>query len=481
MKRKILSLLLAICMLFTPLAMAQEEQAPSNEETVQEYSAEMQKQIIKLYAKTLASNYYYGIEDEELLYSVICDIIDNGELDLNSAIEAMIEALGDEHAEFYYPEEYKSLTEDIAGEFSGIGVTISDDSDGVIILSVFENGPAYKAGMMPYDYIVAVDGIDVRGMSSSEVRELVVGEKGSEVKVTVLRSGAELELICVRDIVEVSQLETSMINDKLAYIRLYQFTSNAPDELREIVEDLRQKKVKNVIFDLRDNPGGDLNAAIEMAKIFVSAGDIGEIRYKDSSYNQMLKSDNYNAPRFNMLVLMNENSASASEFLAMAIQSRGAGKVLGVQSYGKGSLQAVNNAVGGAGFKYTVGEFYSFKGKRVHTVGITPDIVVRNEYIDVDTSLFGEIDVDMALENPYDEKNLLALEQRLEALGYLDAADGVYDAETKDAIARIQAVLGYKVTGEVGFYEYIYLKDYNYEDVQTVNDLQMDAAIEYFN
>ena len=480
MKRKILSLLLVMCILFTPFAMAQEN-APSNEEIIEEYSAEMQKYIIKLYAKTLASNYYYGIEDEELLYSVICDIIEEGELDLNSAIEAMVGALNDEYAEFYYPEEYKSLNENISGEFSGIGVTISEDKDGVIILSVFEDGPAYKAGMMPYDYIVAVDGVDVRGKSSAEVRELIVGEKGTEVEVTVLRSGKEIELTCIRDVVEVSQFETRMINDKLAYIRLYQFTSNAPDELREIVEDLRQKKVKNVIFDLRDNPGGDINAAIEMAKIFVSAGDIGEIRYKNSAYNEKLKSDNYNSPKFNMLVLMNENSASASEFLAMAIQSRGAGKVLGVQSYGKGSLQAVNNAVGGAGFKYTIGEFYSFKGQRINTIGITPDIVVENESVDIDTSAFEEIDVDVALSNPLDEKNLLALEQRLEALGYLLEADGIYDDETKDAIARIQSILGYKVTGEVGFYEYIYLKDYNYEEIQTINDHQMDAAIKYFN
>ncbi len=482
MKRKILSLILVICIVSAPSAMAQEVQTSSdNEAVVQEYSAEMQKYIIKVYAKTLAANYYYGIEDEELLYSVICDVIEEGRLDLNSAIEAMVETLGDEYAEFYSPEEYKLLTEDIAGEFSGIGVTISENKDGVVILSVFEDGPAYKAGMMPYDYIVGVNGQDVRGKSSGEVRELIVGEKGTEVKVTVLRAGKELELTCIRDTVEVSQIETRMITDKIAYIKLLQFTSNAPDEMRALVEDLKQKNIKNVIFDLRDNPGGDLNAAIEMANIFVSAGDIAEIRYKDSSKNEMIKSNNYNSPKFNMLVLVNENSASASEFLAMAIQSRGAGKVLGVQSYGKGSLQVVNNAVGGAGFKYTIGEFHTFKGQRIHTIGVTPDIVVKNEYIDVDMSEFEEIDVDVVLENPRDEKSILALEQRLEVLGYLPEADGIYDEETKDAVARIQSILGYKVTGEVGFYEYLFLKDYNYEEVKTLIDNQMDAAINYFN
>ncbi len=481
MKRKIISLLLIICMAFSPLAMAQDGQIPPESEAViQEVSTEMQKYIIKMYAKTLAANYYYGVDDEELLYAVICDIIEEGKVDLNSAIEAMIGALGDEYAEFYYPEDYNAMTEEITGEFSGIGVTISENKDGVVVLGVFEDGPAYKAGMMPYDYIVEVDGVNVRGQSSSEVRELVVGEKGTQVKVTVLRNGKELELTCIRDIVEVSQVETKMITDKTAYIKLIQFTSNAPDEMREVVEDLRQKGVKNVIFDLRDNPGGDLNAAIDMANIFVSAGDIGEIRYKDSSYNQMLKSNNYNSPKFNMLVLVNENTASSSEFLAMAIQSRGAGKVLGVQSYGKGCLQAVQNAVGGAGFKYTIGEFYTFKGQRIHTKGITPDIVVNNEYIEVDVDAFEKIDVDVVLENPYDEKSLLALEQRLEVLGYLSEADGIYDDETRDAIARIQSTLGYKVTGEVGFYEYLFLKDYNYDDVEMLVDHQMDAALKYF-
>ncbi len=478
MKRKILSLLLVICIFFAPAVMAQDT---ASNEVVEQYSADMQKYIIKMYAQSLAANYYYGIEDEELLYSVICDVIDEGKLDLNSAIEAMVNTLDDDYAEFYTPDEYQALNEDISGEFSGIGVTISEDKEGVIILSVFEDGPAYKAGMMPYDYIVKVDGVDVRGKSSSDVRELIVGEKGSAVKIGVLRSGKEIELTCVRDTVEVSQVECEMINDKLALITLYQFTSNAPDELSEIVDELRQKKVKNVIFDLRDNPGGDLNAAVEIANIFVSAGDIGEIRYKDSSYNKMLKSNNYNAPRFNMLVLVNENSASASEFLAMAIQSRGAGKVLGVQSYGKGSMQGVYNAVDGAGFKYTVGEFYSFKGQRIHTVGITPDFVVKNEVVDIDASAFEEIDIDKALSEPLYEKNVLALEQRLKALGYLTEADGVYDDATKDAVARIQAVLGYKVTGEVSFYEYVYLKDFNYGEVKTVNDIQMERAIKYFN
>ena len=478
MKRKILSLFLIICMLFTPLALAQEvETASNNEAIVSDYSAEMQKYIIKMYAKTIAANYYYGIDDEELLYAVICDVIEKGGFDLNSAIRAMVEVLGDEYADFYTPEEFAALIDDVSGSFSGIGVTISENKDGLVILDVLEGGPAYKAGMMAYDIIIGVDGKDVRGQSSSQVRDLVVGEKGTQVTVRVLRNGQELDLVCVRDIVAVSQVESGMITDKIAYIRLLQVTSNSPEEVQAIVDELREKNVKKVIFDLRDNPGGDMEAAAALANIFISAGDLVEMRFRNEADNYMVKSTNYNAPKFDMIVLVNENTASAGEFLATAIQSRGAGKVLGVQSYGKASFQAVTNAIGGAGFKYTIGEFYSFKGQRIHTIGVTPDFVVENEYVGVDMSQLEPIDMDRVIENPRDERNVLALEQRLKIFGYMDEADGIYDEKTTEAVSRFQAALGYSITGEAGIYEYVFLNDFNYEEISILVDKQLEAAI----
>ena len=486
MKKKILSLLLVLSIALSCVAFG-EETAPSAVKTpeeqmeeVQVYSNNMQKSIIRTYAHILADNYYYGIEDEQLLFSVICSVIDEGKLDMNKAIEAMIKALDDEHAEFYTPEEYQAMTEDIAGSFSGIGVTIRDHDKGVLVLSVIEGGPAYKAGMMAYDHIVGVDGQDVTQLSSSQVRELIVGETGTEVKVKVLRGGNEIELTCIRETVEVSQLETKMLDEKTAYVKLLQFTTNSPEEMEAYVKELRSNNVKNLVLDLRDNPGGDLQAAIDMANIFISAGAIAELRYKDEKQNTVVYSKNYRAPGFKMLVLVNEHSASASEFLATALQSRGVGKVLGTQTYGKGSMQVLNRAVTGAGFKYTIGEFYSYKGKRIHTMGVTPDIVVENEEKKVDESKFEAIDIDKAASGIQDEQMILALEQRLEALGYIEKADEVFDEQTKDAVSRFQAVLGHEVTGIPGVYEYIYLNDYNYADLSTIVDNQMDAAIEYF-
>lgn len=487
MKKKIISLLLTFILALgsstfaTQGAVSTTETPEQQQMEAEEYSNYMQKKIIQVYAHAFANNYYYGVEDEELLFSVICSMIDEGKLDINKAIEAMIKTLKDEHAEFYTPEEYKAMTEDIAGAFSGIGVTIRDHKNGVLILSVIEDGPAYKAGMMANDYIIAVNGQDVTGMTSAKVRELIVGETGTEVKVKVLRGKEELELTCIRDTVEVSQLETKMLGDKTAYIKILQFTSNSPEEVKACVEELRSKSVKNVVLDLRDNPGGELQAAVDIANIFISAGAIGELRYKDETRNEVIRSTNFHAPNFKMIVLVNEHSASASEFLAMAIQSRGVGKILGTQTYGKGSMQVLNRAVTGAGFKYTVGEFYSYKGQRINTIGVKPDIPVKNEEIKVDESQFAKIDFDRIEEGVRGGDMTLALEQRLNALGYIEEADEVFDEKTTDAVSRFQAVLGYEINGIPGFYEYLFLNDYNYAQLSVVVDNQIQAAIEYFN
>ena len=485
-KNKILALFLASIMLFSTAAYA-DSTSPSGKtveeqiEEVEAYSNYMQKKIIQIYAHALADNYYYGVKDEELLFSVICSMIDEGKLDIDKAIKAMLDTLKDDYAEFYTPDEYKAMTENVSGEFSGIGVTIRDAEKGVLVFSVIEGGPAYKAGVLANDYIIGVNGQSVAGKTSSEVREMVVGATGTEVIVRVLRGNEEIDITCVRDKIEVSQLETEMIDDDTAYIKLLQFTSNSPKEMEAYVKELRSKSVRNVILDLRDNPGGDLQAAIEIANIFLSAGKIGQLRYKDEEKNTFISSTNFHAPNFRMTVLVNENSASASEFLAMAIQSRNAGKIIGTKTYGKGSMQVLNSSITGSGFKYTVGEFYSYKGQRIHTIGVIPDIAVENDIIKVDESEFAKIDLDRVSEGALGGEMTLALEERLRALGYMQEADEVFDETTKEAVSRFQAIIGQEINGIPGFFEYLYLNDYDYSVLDEVIDNQMKAAIDYLN
>lgn len=481
MKKRILAFLLAAAVVFSSFGMAFAEENAKNEEVVSKYSNYMLKKLVNVYAHHIADNYYYGIEDDELLFSIICDTIDNGNFDLDRAVKAMIDALPDEHAEFYTSEEYSALTEDIGGEFAGIGVTITQDDEGVVVLSLIDGAPAMRAGIKPRDYIIAVNGTPTAGLTSSEVRSLVVGLIGTAVKVTVKRGQEIIEVECVREKIEVEHTEKRMVTDDVAYIRLDQFSKNAPKDIKEYVSEIQGKGIKKLILDLRNNPGGDLDAAHQIAEIFISAGTIAELRYKDSSENKFIKSSNYNAPKIKVALLVNEYSASASEFIAMAMKSRGAAKVFGTKTFGKGSMQAVYKLPTGSGMKFTIGEFYSVNGERINTIGVTPDVVIENTFEAVNEAEFEEIDLDKIDEAGKDGKMTLALEQRLDALGiFYREPDEVFDEFTTEAVKKLQRALGYEETGIPAFYEYLYIKDLSYEFDKTV-DLQLEEAIKYLN
>lgn len=478
--RKLISFLMVLVMIASPsLSFAQD--ATSQEQEVKVYSDYMIKNAIKTYAHTIANNYYYGIDDDELLYSIICRGIDDGKIDINNSVEAMIDTLEEKYAEFYTPEEYKSLQEDVSGEITGIGVVILENSKGVVVTSVIDNSPAKRAGIMPGDYIAAVNSVSTEGLTVTQVRSLVVGTTGTDVTVTVKRGDAFVDITCTRAVVEVTQTATKMLDNGVAYLQLAQFTNGAVNEVKSYVDELKKNNTKKLIIDLRNNPGGELDAAIEMARIFVSAGKIGELRYKNKEENQIVYSKNYNAPRFKMVVLVNENSASASEFFSAALQGRKTATIIGTKTLGKGSMQALMSVITGAGMKFTVGEFFAYDGSRIHETGITPNIVVENEKQSIEEENFEEIDLDKTLSNAQDEKMTLALEQRLSVLGYFDGEpDGVYDEETTESVRTLQNVLGYESTGIAGFYEFLYLKDLNY-DFEITIDTQLEAAMNFLN
>jgi len=481
-KNTLIAALTAFVMLFSfsAASFAQEIQNEAPMEKVNEYSNFMLKNMIKVYAHNIADNYYYGVSDEELLFSALCSVIDNnGAFDINKALKAMIECLNDEHAEFYTPEEFSALTESVSGEFTGIGVVIYENDNGIVVLSTIEDSPASKAGILEGDYIVGVDGVDLTGKSAADVRKLIVGQTGSSVNVSIKRGEKIFSVECIRAEVSVSQTETRMLEDDIAYMRIVQFTRNLPEEVKSFVSHLQENKITKLVIDLRDNPGGDLDAALEVANTLISTGRLAELRYKDKSKNKFLYSDNLKAPRFKIAVLVNEQSASASEFLSTSFKSRKAAKIIGTKTYGKGSMQILTGLATDGGMKYTIGEFYSADGERIHTVGVTPDIEVENEFIPVSEESFAKIDYDLVENAAENEQMTLALEQRLEVLGYFEETpDGVYDEKTTEAVKRLQNILGNEATGIPGFYEYLYLNDLSY-DFETEKDNQLLTAIDY--
>lgn len=503
MKTKFLSLLLALLMLMTP-ALADElpEQSmteqPSTEQPMTEQpmteqpveqpedepepalSTWLKKDAVYYYAHTIADNYFYGVNDSNLLYAIICGTIDNDDrFDLDKAIESMIKVLGDDFAEYYPAEAYQDQMDYYNAAFYGIGVVLTLGGGGTVIDSVYAGGSGEEAGLRSGDQIVAVDGIDTSTMAPAELRALISGEENTVVSVTVERNGELITVQAVRRLVTESHSTMSVIENSIAYIDVNSFTDSLPGDFDRYIADMNAQGLKNMIIDLRDNGGGKLDAAMDVAKKLIPAGLIGKVKtMKDGSVVEEIFSENENAPDFNILVLINENSASASEFLAMALHESGRAKLLGVQSYGKGSMQAMIRTVTGSGFKFTVGEYFTPNDERVHTVGLTPDIYIANIYTPVDPNQFSMIEF-LSLDS---DSTRLGIEQRLGALGLIpdSAVDGIYDEQTVAAIKLFQNYLKVEPTGVVDIYTAIGFNDYIYDNITRVTDVQIEEAVKYF-
>lgn len=484
MKKRLLALIVALLTLALPSAAenqtggaADGQEAAAN--TAPALTASQQKNIIREFAHTMSDNYYYGINDQELLYNVICSTIDNGGVfDVDKALKAMVNALGDDYAEFYSPEDYVQQTQYFGAEHFGIGVVMTLEGGRAVIETVYSDSAAEAAGIKVGDEIAAVDGADTSDMSLTEISGLIMGDEGSPVEITLRRGEETLNVIAVRQRIVESHSSMNILNGDIAYIDVDSFTRSLPEEFDAYLGEIAAKSIDKVIIDLRDNGGGERNAAIEVAQKLISAGLICKFKYKDESLNEDIYSENLNAPRFKLLVLVNKNTASASELLAMALQSRGRAKLMGTETYGKGSMQLMMQCVTGSGLKFTIGEFFSPNDERVNTVGLTPDIEVENRVETVDESQFAEINL-LNIDLPVSK---LGVEQRLGALGLLPETyvDGNYDSLTGGAIKAFQQICGMEPTGTADFNTVLALNDYEY-NITKVVDVQMEEALKYFD
>lgn len=457
---------------------ADETQA-SVESALPQLEAQKQKNAIANLIITLSSTYYYGVSDEDLLYRALCSTIDNGYYDFDKAVEAAMKALKDGYSEYYTAERFENLYTSIQGEYFGIGVTIMLSGDHVVITGVFPGSPAENAGLKSYDIIISVDGQSIAGLSTADVAALIKREKGSPVKLGILRGNTEMTVDCICDEVNQNPVSYEITDGKIGYIYISSFTANLDDFITPVLKEFDEKGITDIILDIRNNGGGELNAAIDLANHFIPEGVITKLKYKDETKNEDLTVTNgMTKPKYNLVLLVNENSASASELFAAAVKDRRAGTVIGTNTFGKGSMQTVFRLSTGSGVKYTVAEFHSPNDSRIHSIGVAPDYTVENTVYTVDESKFAPV----ALEKPNDTtdgEHILAIEERLHALGCFDSEpDTVFDEETSDAVRYFQTVMGLEITGMPDFYTLIAINDYIY-DFELETDNQIEAAKKY--
>lgn len=481
--KSLLAMLLALGLFLTPV-LADEgtplAAEPEAQQTAPTFSSVQQKDIIYEFAHYLANNYFYGISDNNLLYSVICATIDNnGQFDLDVALKAMVDILGDEYAEYYSPESFVSQTEYFNASFFGIGAVFTVHNGGTIIDSIMPGGSAEAVGLKAGDIIIAVDGVDTTAMVPAQVRERVVGEANTTVEITVLRGEDTLTFTPIRQKVSESHSTMEILENNIAYIDVSSFTASLPSDFDGYIAEMNSLGINKVIIDLRDNGGGDLNSAISVAQKLIPAGVIGKIKTsKNGAVVEDVISENTDVPAYDILVLVNENTASASEFLAMALQSKGRGKLLGEHTYGKGCMQAMLRAPTGSGLKFTIGEYFTCNDERIHTVGLTPDFPVENVFEPINREDFTRIDF-MDLSS---EASRLGVEERFAALGLIPygEVDGVFNSYTEAAIRAFQLYYNLESTGTLDFYTALYLNDQEFIGLEREIDVQMQEALKYF-
>ncbi len=308
----------------------------------------------------IRNNYITEVDDETLV---------------NGAAKGMAYSTGDLYSAYYTPEEYAALQQEREGAYAGAGFLATQDPDDglVTVLQVFTDSPAAKAGIAKADKIVKVDGEDVRGLSTDAIVDRVKGEKGTDVTLTMLRGGEEMDFTLTRDDVVADRTEYEMLDDGILYIHIVEFSGNDVTRFKEAMDYGNEKGAKGIIVDLRDNPGGLLSDSVAIADLLVPEGLV--VYTEDRAGNRVEETSDAACWGKPLVLLVNENSASASEILAGAVQDYGVGKLVGTKTFGKGIVQSIHQfQEDGAAIKITTSYYYTPSGRCIHGTGIIPDV-----------------------------------------------------------------------------------------------------------
>jgi len=304
--------------------------------------------------------------------------VDEKEL-TNAAIKGMYNYLGDPYTSYLDKDSTDNLMDRLKGEYKGIGVEITTNESGTVVMTVFENSPAEEAGIMVGDIITKVKGVDVNGKTTSEVSNMIKSTNGN-VEIEVNRGGITKTLTLKVSTVRIKSVIKNKY-DKTGYLRIETFSNTTYKQFKENLETLEKDGIENLIVDVRNNGGGFLNSAVEIAELFVEKGKpIYGLQTKDKK--EMYKDTTKEKRDYKVIVLINGGSASASEVLAAALKESYGATLLGTKSYGKGTVQDTSELESGGMIKYTTAYWLTPKGVTINEKGLTPDIEVTGSFKD---------------------------------------------------------------------------------------------------
>ncbi|MFJ7736583.1 S41 family peptidase [Lysinibacillus sp. NPDC097287] len=381
----------------------------------------------------LKSKYYKDIDDEKVI---------------EGAINGMFDALDDPYSDFMVKNEADDFNTGLSSSFQGIGAEIQERNGFITVVSPIKNSPAEKAGLLPKDIILTVDGKSIQGFSASEAVALIRGEKGTPVKLTVKRgeTAEPIAMTIVRDEIPVETVYGEMLEGDIAHIQITSFNESTAKELTTILAEYKGKGMKGIVLDLRQNPGGYLDQAVEIANLFVAEGKtiVQEVKGKneESVVINAAGGEKYNLP---MTVLIDGGSASASEILAAALSESSGVKIIGETSFGKGTVQQITPPLkDGSTLKFTTGKWLTPNGNWINEKGIKPDVEVAYPTY----ASLPYLDASIEMKEASVSEAVKAAEEMLEVLGYEPGkVDGNFDKYTVRAVKKLQAANDLEETG----------------------------------
>ena len=320
---------------------------------------------------------------------------------MQGAIRGMLEALGDEHTSYLDPDMYQQASIPLSGEYEGIGAWVDPDGEFLTIVSPMPGSPAEQVGLEPGDQIIAVDGEDMTGVDGNLVIRRVLGPAETKVSLTVRREGVAepLEFEVTRANITIPSVESRMLEEGIAYVRLYTFGEDTRENLRQALDSLLEEDPAGLILDLRGNGGGYLQTSVDVASEFIDEGTIVIERFGDGREQTYRTEGRGGATEIPLVVLVDGGSASASEIVAGAIQDYGRGMLVGETTFGKGSVQnwvPLDDNQGAV--RVTVAYWYTPNGRLIHETGLTPDVEVPVEDTDTEADPQLEKAVEILLE-----------------------------------------------------------------------------------
>jgi carboxyl-terminal processing protease len=392
--------------------------------------AETDYEKFELFIDYIENYYYRDVTRDEIMEDVY---------------KAMFNSL-DNHSAYFSKEEYSVFTEDAEGSFGGIGVTITTEDGYVKVIQMYEGAPAMRYGMQVDDLIIKVNGEDIVEIPLDVAASKIRGEIGTDVTLTILRNGQEIDIVVTRGLIVIKNVEYEILDGNIGYLKITRFAENIDTEVHDAVREFIQNQVNGIIVDLRNNPGGRVDTVVKVSELFLPKdAPILQIDYR--AYRDEMFKSNINGIQQPMVVLVNRSSASASEIFASAMQDNDRAVIVGETTYGKGTVQSVIPLNDKSGFKMTIAEYLSGKGNTIDGVGVVPDVeiskknIINNDFAPLNQKrdiYLGEVSL-----------NVYGIQQRLNALGEDLDEDGIFGNNTLEAIKNFQRANHLSITGRL--------------------------------